>query len=152
MSSGLQLVEIGRLVDELGLDELRDELVAPLEDVLRADPAMDAALDERAALEVRQTRYSPRRVSVSLHAGARRRDLGGLAVLDDDLLDVRDDVVAARHQHLVADADAEALDVRDVVEHARCTTAPPSSTGATIATGVTRPVGPGVPVDLDDAC
>ena len=72
----LQLVEIGRLADELRLDELRDELVAPLVDVLHADPALDAALDERAALEVRAHEVLALARERLVARRALRRDLG----------------------------------------------------------------------------
>ena len=64
-------------------------------------------------------------------------------MFDDDFFEVRDNVVATRHQDFVADRDVETLDVRHVVQNViDCTTAPTSSTGATVAMGVTRPVGP----------
>jgi len=136
---GLQLVEVGGLAHELGLDELRDQLVAPLERTDRTDPVLDPALDERAALALRQpgTRRSSR-------AGALQvaHFVGGLCGLPRwtttsstyRITSLRRDTSTSSPIPIPSAAMFPAL-----CSDARRTTAPASSTGSTTATGETRP-------------
>src|SRR5262249_13614506 len=114
----LEPVEVGRLARELRFDDLMDELVAPLHRARRVDPVVDAAFAERLALVVVPADQvlalgGERRVA----ARARRRNHRARALVAlDDLLDVRDHIVAPRDEDFVADAEAQPPDVRRVVE------------------------------------